>query len=63
MTMENATVTVTFEGKSASFDLEGDELSRTIWPDGREHVYFTTASRDFIAEGVLKALLTITKEA
>jgi hypothetical protein len=61
--MENATVTVTFQGKSASFDLDGDELSRTTQMDGREHVYMTTASRDFIAEGVLRALLTITKEA
>jgi hypothetical protein len=54
----NATVTVTYQGKSVTFDLEGTELS-----EGSDHQYLSNASQGFIAREVEKALIEVTASA
>jgi hypothetical protein len=55
----NASVTVAFEGKSVTFELDGPELSSTEQPDGSMLSYLNNASRGFVADEVERALLKI----
>jgi len=51
---ENATVTVTYGGKSVTIELSGTELQ-----SGR---YLNNASRGFVADEVERALLSLTND-
>ncbi|MGV8972211.1 MAG: hypothetical protein ACOH10_07800 [Rhodoglobus sp.] len=62
MTKTNATVTVTYNGKSVVVTLEGTELSSTKVVGGPVHYYLTNASRDYIATEVEKALIALSTE-
>jgi hypothetical protein len=54
---ENATVTVTYGGKSVTIELDGTELS-----DTGSHRYLSNASRDHVADEVERALLSLTDD-
>lgn len=54
----NATVTVTYNGQSVTFDLDDTELSEVPGANG-SHRYLSNASRGFVADEVEKALLTL----
>lgn len=57
---ENATVTVTFGGRSVTFELDGTELALSTTPQGTEgHRYLSNASKDFISTEVEKALIDL----
>jgi hypothetical protein len=53
----NATVTVTYDGKSVTIELNGTELS-----DTGSHRYLGNASRDYVASEVERALLSLTND-
>lgn len=53
----NATVTVTYDGESVTFELEGAELSEIHLSDTLTNRYLNNASRSVIADEVEKALL------
>jgi hypothetical protein len=57
----NATVTVTYKGKSVTFDLDGTELSEGVHlgHPGIPAFYLTNASKGFISDEVEKALITV----
>jgi hypothetical protein len=57
---KNATVTVTYGGKSATFELDGTELSGPHTDNGG-HRYLNTASRDYVATEVERVLLDLTE--
>lgn len=52
----NATVTVTYDGKSVTFELDGTEMGY----DSAGGRYLTNASRAFIADNVEDALKQVT---
>jgi hypothetical protein len=55
---ENATVTVTYGGKSVTVELSGTELSESSLGNG----YLNNASRGFVADEVERALLSLTDD-
>ena len=59
---ENATVTVTYKGKTVVVTLAGTELSEVWQTDGTIYRYFTNASREFVSGEVEKALITLAAE-
>ena len=54
--MANATLTVTYEGRTESFELEGTELSES----STGQPYLGNASRHFVGEEVEAALIRLT---
>lgn len=57
--MSNATVTVSINGESFSFELDRSELSETLQRDGSMHRYFNNGSKHFIGEKLERGMVKL----